>query len=372
VVNARTKIRWLPLGLVIGRSPAHPEAPQARLRAKTAILSGIVAAIGLHLSLIAVAAESFLVRDPQFGDLESRLSRVERERPSGGSLVLFLGTSRVGTGFSAKRVGEQAPIAAFNFGVPGSGPITHQIYLRRLLAAGHRPELLLLEVLPSSVAELDGGPPEARLLDGARFTRQEIETLTAYGVPGERLRDQWRETVATPWLGLRFSLLGRVMPSALPAHRRHDEGRTGDAWGWHRIMEEALTPEMFAQGAAHTRREYGKILATLRPGGDAGRALRDTLALANDHGIPVRLVLMPEATWFREMYPLEVLTRFDRWVHDLARDAGTPVTDARGWIPDSGFADGHHLLPGGAAKFTDRLTREVITPHFVPAMGVTQ
>ncbi len=350
--------------MVVGRSPSHSETPSARVRARIAILSGGFVVLVAHLGLSAAAELSFAVRDPMYADLETRLTRVERERPAGASIVVFLGTSRVGTGFDAQRA------SAFNFGVPGSGPITHQIYLRRLLAAGHRPRLLLLEVLPSSVAELDDAPPESSLLNGARFVRSEIDVLATYGVPENRLREQWRETVATPWMGLRFPILGRVMPSALPSHRRHDEGRTGDAWGWHRIMEEALSPEMFATGAAHARQEYAGILAHLRPGGPAGRALRDTLVLARDHGIPVRLVLMPEAGWFRDLYPPDVAARFDRWVHDLAHEAGCPVTDARTWIPDAAFADGHHLLPGGAATFTDRLTHEVIAPHFASATGV--
>jgi len=354
--------------VVIGRSPPALNRPSARRHAKTALLAGITIAILAHLALSAAAEVSFMIRDPLYGDLEAKLTCVERDRPKGTPVVVLLGTSRAGTGFDARRI--NGSFAAFNFGVPGGGPIIHQIYLRRLLAAGHRPNLLLLELLPTSVGDLETGPPEAPLLNGARFNESEIKLLAEYGVPVDRLREQWRETVDTPWLGLRYPLLGRVAPTALPWHRRHDEGRTSDAHGWHRLFEEAFNPEMLADGVVRTRREYADNLAKLRPGGTAGRALRDTLVLARDHGIPVRLLLMPEASWFREMSPPHVAAQFDGWVRDVVREVGCPLVDARQWIPDSGFADGHHLLPGGAAAFTDRLANEVIAPHLATTTGV--
>ena len=52
--------------------------------------------------------------------------------------------------------------------------------------------------------------------------------------------------------------------------------------------------------------------------------MRDTLTLARDHGIPTRLVLMPEATWFRELYSAKARARFDHWIRELADEAGCP------------------------------------------------
>ncbi|WP_439628481.1 hypothetical protein [Gemmata sp.] len=329
----------------------------ARSRSRRALATGFLALLAATAGLSALGEASYLVRDPAYGDLEARLAVVERTDPSP---AVFLGTSRVNSGFDAGRAG------AFNFGVPGTGPVTHNVYLRRLIAAGHRPRLLLVEVLPALAADLGGEPLEARMIDGSRFTRDELDRLAGYGVPRDRLHSQWRGTRTNPWLGLRFQLLGRVAPWAVPPHRRYDEGRTGDARGWHRIPEEVLTPALVAASRARARSDYADVLRTLTPGGPAERALRDTVRLAHEHGIPVRLVVMPEAAWFRDLVPAEVGARFDRWLARLAGEEGCPVTDARRWVPDTGFADGHHLLPGGAATFTDRLTAEVLAPEVTP------
>lgn len=332
------------------------------MRAKAGLLAGALVALAASGGLSALGEVSPAVRDPAYADLEQRLAAVERTDPVP---VVFLGTSRVHSGFDAGRTG------AFAFGVPGTGPVAHNVYLRRLLGAGHRPRLLLVEVLPALMADLGPEPLEAGMIDGARFTRAEVDVLSGYGLPSDRLLAEWRGARTVPWLGLRFQVLGRVAPWALPGHRRHDAGRTGDARGWHPIPEGVLTPALVAAGRARARREYGDVLRTLAPGGPAERALRDAVGLARSNGVPVRLVVMPEASWFRDLMPTGVGARFDRWLAALAREEGCPVTDARGWVADTGFADGHHLLPGGAAVLSDRLAAEVITPHRGAAPEVT-
>ena len=335
---------------------------------------GLAVAVAAHLAL-AAAGDSLYVRDPGYADRAIRLTRVEQSVPPGTPLVLMLGTSRTGNGFHAARSATRAvgllgrPVTAFNFGTPASGPITHRVHLARLLADGHRPALVLVEVLPPVLADLKGGPIEGRFLNGGRFRREELDVLASYGIPATDLRRQWRATFVEPWNALRFPLLGRVLPGASPDYLRSDDGRNTDTHGWIRIWEEIATPESMAAGAARARRDYEPVLADLHPGGGAGRALADTLALARDHGIPTRLVLMPESEWFRALYPPGVAARFDAWLATLAREAGCPVTDARGWIPDAGFADGHHLFPSGAEPFTDRLADEVIVPHLRDARG---
>jgi hypothetical protein len=69
---------------------------------------------------------------------------------------------------------------------------------------------------------------------------------------------------------------------------------------------------------------------------------------------------MPESVAFRGLYPRAYSTPLDKLLRELEREV--PVIDARGWVPDDGFRDGHHLNRTGAAIFTDRLAVEVIAP----------
>ena len=333
---------------------------------------------------LGIAAEWVLyLKDPGYADKERKLARLAAETP-GAPTVEMLGSSRACAGFEAGRVRDQlAPVVgrkavAFNFGIPASGPVTHLVYLRRLLADGHRPDLLLLEVLPPMLADIPPAvdaapaPNEARFLFGDRLRRAEAETVIAYGFPADTVRSRWRQSVLVPWYALRLPLLGRVAPSALPWHLRFDWSRTGDEFGWAAPPLLTVTREQYEEGLTRAIGEYRDILADLHPNGGAARGLADLLALCREQQLPVKLVLMPEAVEFRALYPPEAVVRVDQFLTRLCQAYGCERVDAREWLPDSAFADGHHLLKPGAAAFTDRLTQDVIVPFFRGRGGVPQ
>jgi hypothetical protein len=360
VVTLKRLARFWPFAAAV-KSPPRPRPRSARRRAAVAVAVGAAAFALLHLALVAVAEITLLVRDPVYADKERRLGRVGRAAP-GAPVVVLLGTSRAGYGFEAGRVpaATDGRIEAFNFGIPATGPVTHLVYLRRLLDAGYRPALLLVEILPPALADLPDGPLEGRFADGNRFRAAELDVFAAHGFPEAKLREQWRHSISAPWHSYRFHLMGRVSPTILPWNVRFDWGRPPDPRGWNAAIGPEPTPEQTAAGFRQATLEYSHILRTSRPGGPAVRALRELLATAREHAVPVRLVLMPEAVAFRGLYPRRYAAPLDRLLAELAREV--PVNDARGWVPDDGFRDGHHLNRTGAAIFTDRLIRDVIEP----------
>jgi hypothetical protein len=342
-----------------------------RRAAAVAVAVGVVVFAVLQLTLGVAAERSYAVKDPGYADKERNLERLEaanRVAPR----VLMLGTSRTGFGFHAGRVEEQLaaeigrPVVVFNYGIPASGPITHVVYARRLFARGHRPDLMLIEVLPPGLADLPDGPLESRFLFGDRLRRDEVETVIGYGFPERECRRAWRESVFEPWYALRFPIMGRVSPSAVPWHLRFDWSRTTDPHGWSTPLAETVTPEEYAVGLYRATHEYGAILADMHPAGGAARALGDLLALCRENGVPVRLVLMPESAGFRAIYPPHTTARLDAFLHRLCAEYGCGLIDARAWVPDTSFTDGHHLLRSGAETFSDRLYREAIRPFFRP------
>ncbi len=363
--------KWLP---ATARPAARPGRRDRRRKAVRSLAAGVVATAALFVGLGVAAERSLYVRDPAYADKEVRLRRLEAAAPPGAVRVVALGTSRTGYGFHGLRVGDALnadlgrPAAAFNFGVPASGPVTHLLYLRRLLDAGHTPDLLFVEILPPSLAALPEGPREQLFLNGERLRRDEAETAVGYGFDADKTRGSWRRSVLNPWSTLRFALVGRVAPSFLPWQFRQDWGRNVDAAGWCTPLNPDLSPARREKAFAQAKIEYEGLLQTMTvAGGRPDAALRDLLTLTRERGIPVRLLLMPESDAFRGMYAPAVAARLDGYLAGVCREFGCGLVDARPWLPADLFTDGHHMVKAGAEAFSDRLTREVIAPFFRPA-----
>ena len=111
-----------------------------------------------------------------------------------------------------------------------------------------------------------------------------------------------------------------------------------------------------------SHREYGLLLRDFQVATDEARAVREFLDLCRRRKIGVTLVLMPESSAFRSWYSPQATARLDAFLADLRRDGGVAVVDARDWVADQGFFDGHHLLASGALTFTRRFGREVYRP----------
>ncbi len=357
--------------MVSAGSPSPPTRLPTRRRAAETLAFGLAAYALLHIGLSAAAELSRFVRDPVYADKERKLRRLERSLPPGSPLVLFLGTSRTGNGFdagTAQRLlsdGLGRPVGVFNHGLPASGPVTHLLHLNRLIEDGHRPTVLLLEIHSPTLANLRDGPLEVRFVHGLAFDWDELDRLRGYGFPVESLRSERRGSLVAPWHALRFQVVGRIAPSTLPFYRRYDWSRGRDAFGWSPMLVDTVDEERRQAGLERARREYQHILHAMRPGDDQGpavRALRDLLQLCGQRGLPVVLVRMPEGEGFRAMYTRALSRRLGRLLAGLAEEYGCGLADCREWMPESAFADGHHLLPPAATAFTERLTREVIAP----------
>ena len=336
-----------------GSGGLRPPLAKSTRRARRAVLVAAAMFAALNLGTGLVAERYPRLRDPLFGD---KLAKLKPRLASGKPLVVMLGSSRTGLAFHGKRVEAALPVTAFNFGVPASGPVTHLVYLHRLLDAGAKPDLLVVEVLPAML-HADGGPPRESLwLFADRLTGPERATVVRHGFPAAAVNKRWRESVLAPAYALRFQLLCRVSPSWLPWPLRFDWSRGADECGWGNLVNQTPTPEARDRAFAQARAEYAGILADYRPGGPAVAALRELLGVCRDRAIPVRLVLMPESAAFRALEAPATSARL------AAVLAGLPVTDARDWLPDGSFNDGHHMLTAGAEAFTDRLAREVVAP----------
>jgi hypothetical protein len=89
--------------------------------------------------------------------------------------------------------------------------------------------------------------------------------------------------------------------------------------------------------------------------------IRELLGLCRREGISTALFVTPEGSEFQSWYSPSARAAVAAYLSRLSVQEGVAIMDARDWVSDC-FSDGHHLLPVGAAKFTERLGREVIQP----------
>ncbi len=332
-----------------------PSQRHARAAVVVAVLAFLAVQFGLSR---AIESDALPIRDPIYAEKFDLLQRHRAFFPPDAALprVLAVGSSRTLLAVHAGTLGTQLNATAFNFGCHGCGPIATALSVRRLFAAGVRAETVLIELHPAMLADHD--PPfEHRWLHEYRLSRDEIDVLHGFGwrlgTPVQHRPAGWLSTAHT----YRFAALDRYAPelSACPFGMTL-AGRT-DAFGFVRGAD--ATP---ADRPAALLRECGLYLPAFtdyRPGGAAVAAIRDTIGHCRTHGATPILVLSAEASEFRSWYGTAGNARLAAWLVSFARECGVRVIDAREWLPDSHFADGHHLTAAGAEAFTARLAEEL-------------
>jgi hypothetical protein len=333
--------------------------------ARTALLSGLVAFVGLQAALTGVM-ESWVphLRAPFYGFKLDCLRQRIRQTPQ-AKVVVMVGSSRTADGLRGELVEEQLrrrlgqPVILFNFGIAGNTPMNELLDLERLLAQGIHPDLLLVEILPSTLSDRAGNLLE--LLPSERMGLWDRSVLRRHRMPVDQLtRYTWR-CWALPWYAHRQEMVSVLCPDFLPQQYRQDGARACNPSGWYCAYPH-LTPEVCAAAKSHALGAYSPVLVRYRLGSPFAPAIGITLKRCQEEKIPAALVLMPEASEFRRLYPPFAWTQLEGFLQSLRAEYKTPVINAQKWVPDDGFLDTHHLLPKGAAIFTRRLARDELGP----------
>lgn len=353
--------------LVVLRSrPAAVRRPRRARRARAAVFAGIALYLLMQAALnAAVVAEWLPLRDPVYAekaDLLATRPEFYGPRPAGTPpRLLAIGSSRTQLGFDAAAV-ERAtdqPIRAFNFGVPAAGAMTSALYLRRLLDAGVSPEFVTVEIHPGFTSDLSP-PYESRWLHLYRLRPNEVDRLRSFGWAVESPPQHgWRGWAAASF-AYRYAILNRYFPKMMPCPYGLFVGAKMDANGF--VTGHDVPAHQKADALRRARDEYAPTFVDYRPGGPGVEAVRDMLGVCRDRGIRAAVVLMPEASAYRGWYGADGYRRIGEWVESLKRKYGVEVADARVWVPDAHFADGHHLTAEGAKIYSTRLATDFIGP----------
>ena len=87
--------------------------------------------------------------------------------------------------------------------------------------------------------------------------------------------------------------------------------------------------------------------------------LKETISLLRSHQAQVKLMLLPEPTWFDD---LPFKPRYEAKVRALSKEMSIPLIDLSHAMPDDDFVDDGHLTVEGQEKFR-RLIMEEIMGH---------
>jgi hypothetical protein len=296
------------------------------------------------------------VRDPEWHLLVERLRHRQAEA-AGRPLVVVLGSSRSEMAIDAARLSRSpsGPVV-FNASVPAGGPLLQKVLLDRLLAEGIRPDRVAIEVMPPYFSEV-GACHEEGSPAWQRLTLAELLDLVPQAREPSRLLKPWLRARLLPLSAHHPSLQRRLLPAKLcPAGDVTGSDRDGHGW-------RPGTPECLARRAELTQfmlAQYDRALRSPVLFEPRLRRLGELLVRCRQEGIGCVMFLSPENSEFRSRPTASFRQALDTALTRLAGEHGVRLHDARTWLSDEEFVDGHHVTTGGAIRFTTRFEKHLL------------
>lgn len=339
-------------------------------RAKRALLWSILAFLAGQAILAFIVSQAHPeVRDPEFGYRLRHLRKLRDAAPN-RPLCLILGSSRTLSGIYPPALPPWPADAGpeplvFNFSQFCAGPVRELQTLRRLLADGHRPDWLLLEVWPPYWPQRGYWVDELHMMQ-TDFRPVDLPLVLRY-FTDQRRNALVKLAVETllPITGLRSNLLALGACSLLSPDQRGREKqfaswRDGDASGWRPWLERG-TDEEFRARIARLQGEK-QYLEHFAISDTTDRSLREILEECRRRRIKTALILMPEQSQLRSWYTPAVHEQINTYLDRLKREYRVTVFDTRNWMSDDQFYDLTHMVPSVAAPFTHRLGHKMLLP----------
>jgi hypothetical protein len=300
--------------------------------------------------------------DPEYG-IRLALLRARLAETPDHPLLVMIGSSRTAMCFKPEllaemRTSDGTPMLPFNFCHLAAGPVMNVLEYRRLRSAGIRPAWVIMEVMPPAL----GRESSASLITCANV--YDLPLLSRY-IDRPKLYGRFLTFRLIPWHRHRNEIVHSVAPALVTPGTLIDGddislGPLGGDADW--IVHAAAPPEVIRRWTDHARMDYWERLQHFHIVESATRAYHELLEMCREDGVELRLLLAPEGTEFRSWYAADALRQLDAWCAEMRSAHGARIIDARAWLPDSDFIDGHHVLAPGAEHFTQRLEQEVLRP----------
>ncbi len=166
---------------------------RAERRGRAAVVWGLLFFVGLQAGFYVASDWWPSLADGEYGhklsDLRAQLAAKPKDQPC----VVMFGSSMTGwaldpAAMTNLKPGSPGGPVVFNFGVNGCGPIVHLLCLRRLLADGVRPDLVLLETEPRFMSRIYSVVYSEHYLQTPRVQYQDFPVLKRYDPKVRELR----------------------------------------------------------------------------------------------------------------------------------------------------------------------------------------
>jgi len=298
--------------------------------------------------------------------------------------IVFMGSSRLQGAARPdvldpllRRYTRQAP-ESFNASVGAGDPIVAERLLERLLDAGRRPALLVVEISPEQFnrrtvllgqqvlrqmtwADLPDYLPDACLYSSVR--KLATSRLVPLYVHRYQVRKVTLEAARTVLSELELTAraagagAGAPVPQPVPRPPAHPELRALPP-----RPAPLPRPPADAPALASPAEFVGQWLRDYRLSPVVTGALERLLERCRAERIEVLLVGAPVMAAHRALYDPAIEATYRAYVGGLIERYGCRFVECRDHVPDEGFGDPMHVSGAGAEFFTRRLARETLVP----------
>lgn len=348
--------------VIVRSGRCSPAAHRARSRAT--LLWGVAAVAVANLGL-AVGVETVWpqLRDPEYGYRLKYVRQQQRAHPD-RPLVLVVGTSRAQNAIDPDAMGlpdrPGSPLV-FNFGIAGAIPVRERLVLQRALADGVRPAAVVVEVFPPTLPI--HGPADYLFADSAaKLTAGDVRRLAPYVASPAGVARRWARERLNTWEAQQPVILGHLAPRWQPWELRIDHQ-------WRTLTPAGFTPypgglvaERRAERRERMRAEHARYLRRLRVSELSDRSYRDLVADCRARGIPIAFAVLPESPAARGWYAPQSRAVLEGYLHTLREELGCPVFAPPEGYAEEDFADGVHMLPAAAGRYSRELAEHHLKP----------
>jgi uncharacterized protein DUF1574 len=275
--------------------------------------------------------------------------------------ILFLGSSRFGNAVSAEAVTQVLHeenvadgITVFNAQIGASDPVVMEFETDKLLAAGIRPSMAVIEILPEVLARRNLW---MNYHLGRQFRWSEV---------WNSLPDSYRAGTLSVVIATRFNAIytfrSEFQQWAMDGLKlRFESSNFADANSRKRRrvnLTESADVEVLLRGAAFGR----KNVRGYEIGGLNTRALIRMIERYSKLGTTIVLIAPPVSSPYRTAYGSPVDAAYLAYMQQLGKTYGTYFFDFRHRLADRYFFTPYYTTVDGKLHFSRLLAREVIVP----------